>query len=527
MHHAEPVVQQYRRIGRTFLAGAIASLAAAPCFAVTVANAGFETGNTTGWTVTTDQPAAVTVSSAGANTGGYGLVLNTATAYTADVAQTLTSLANGQYLLTAMFQNSGGQTNAYLYANCGGIVKQTSIPVGTGWNKVVVRGVQATSGQCTIGVHTVAGANQRVAMDNVAFTVDASPAYTFLQGGDISRLTWLEQLGATFYEDGVQKDAVQILANNGFNMVRLRAFNDPGNPNYSPSNQMPAGIETTADILSLAARAGAKGMKVELTLNYSDYWADGCTQDVPHEWVGMTFDQIKTALYNYTYDIVSKLKAQGTAPAMVSLGNQMQCGILLDPTQYGPVGNWPQLAQLLNAGASAVKAASPTSQVMLHIDSPYDAAWFFDGAVGAGVNFDVIGMSWYPYWEAKARHRTDDTLPELLANLNTIAAKYNRNIVIMETGVNWAPKLSTGSLGQLQNNGNVPYAQTPQGQRDYLYDLFNVCKSVDNGRCIGIQYWDPISVNQPAFWLKVNAWQSWSPWHACSQAASVVCLMTE
>ena len=255
------------------LCGAVLSMAAAPSHAVTVVNAGFETGTTASWNVATDTAGAATVTTTGANSGTYGLVLWANNAYNTDVTQTLTGVPNGQYLLTAMFENGGGQASAYLYAkNCGGAVRQTSIPVSAGWTKVVVRGIQVSGGNCTIGVHASAAGKQWLAMDNVEFTLDTGPAYSFLQGGDLSRLSYLEQLGAKFYEGGVQKDAMQILANNGFNFVRLRAYNDPGNPCCSPSNTMPPGIETTADILSLARRAGANGMQVD---RIKPEWFDG------------------------------------------------------------------------------------------------------------------------------------------------------------------------------------------------------------------------------------------------------------
>jgi arabinogalactan endo-1,4-beta-galactosidase len=464
-----------------------------------VANGGFEAGSTTSWNVVSATPDAVSITTT-ASSGNRALALAADKDYETDVAQTLTQLADGQYLLTAMFRNSGGQRSTWLYAkDCGGAVRQTSVPVSVDWTKVVVRGVQVVGGKCTIGVHTEAAAGQWLTMDDVAFTADPNPPYTLLQGGDLSRLTWIEQLGAKFYDEhGVQKDPMQILADNGFNFVRLRAYNDPGNPNFTPSRLFPPGIETTDDILHLARRAADKGMGIQLTLNYSDEGADGCRQTVPHEWIGMTFPQIRKALYDYTYDIVSRMKAQGTAPAMVSLGNQMQCGLLLDPGKYGPLTNWKQLAELLNDGARAVKAASPESRVMLHIESPA-AAGFFQAAVDAGVNFDVLGISWYPYWEKNAGHANTDTLPKLLTALNTIAAKYKRDIVIMEAAVNWAPKTSEGVPGQLVDAGNTTYPETPAGQRDFFYDLMNVCKSVDNGRCLGIQFWDPITVNQKGF----------------------------
>ena len=79
-------------------------------------------------------------------------------------------------------------------------------------------------------------------------------------------------MGGKFYEDGEEKDCIEILKNNGFNIVRLRLYNDPGNPDYAPSNRLPEGISGPEDILRLAKRAKEAGMQILLTFHYSDYW---------------------------------------------------------------------------------------------------------------------------------------------------------------------------------------------------------------------------------------------------------------
>src|SRR5204862_1143908 len=46
-------------------------------------------------------------------------------------------------------------------------------------------------------------------------------------GADISFLPQLEERGMKFNDKGIQKDAIQILKDHGFNYIRLRIFNDP------------------------------------------------------------------------------------------------------------------------------------------------------------------------------------------------------------------------------------------------------------------------------------------------------------
>ncbi len=46
-------------------------------------------------------------------------------------------------------------------------------------------------------------------------------------GADVSFLPQLEAEGKHFYDHGVEKDAIQLLKDNGFNYIRLRLFVDP------------------------------------------------------------------------------------------------------------------------------------------------------------------------------------------------------------------------------------------------------------------------------------------------------------
>ena len=91
-----------------------------------------------------------------------------------------------------------------------------------------------------------------------------------LIGGDISELNYVEQNGGKYYMDGRAQDCISILKQGGFNIVRLRLYNDPGNPGFTPSCRLPKGIEDEADILSLAKRSKAAGMQIQLTFHYSD-----------------------------------------------------------------------------------------------------------------------------------------------------------------------------------------------------------------------------------------------------------------
>lgn len=240
-------------------------------------------------------------------------------------------------------------------------------------------------------------------------------------GADISFLPQLEDRGFTFKDEGTEKDAIEILNDHGFNYVRLRIFNNPAREGgYSPEKGF-CDLENTK---AMAKRVKAAGMKLLLDFHYSDYWADPGKQYKPKAWEGLGFQELKKALYDYTYDVIKQLQDQGTTPDMVQIGNEINHGIVWPE---GSVGNLDSLAQLLNAGAAAVKAVDPTITMMLHValgGQNHESVFFIDNMIKRGVHFDVIGESYYPKWHG--------TLDDLRDNLTDLIRRYDKDVIVVE-----------------------------------------------------------------------------------------------
>ena len=241
-------------------------------------------------------------------------------------------------------------------------------------------------------------------------------------GADISFLPQLEARGTVFRtRDGEEGDAVRILADNGFSSIRLRLFVDPENPEgYSPEVGF-CGLDYTK---AMARRVHDAGMGLLLNFHYSDYWADPQQQNKPLAWRDLPFDSLKAVMKRYTTGVIEELTAQGTKPAMVQVGNEINHGLLWPD---GHISNLDQLAELLEAGIAGVREADPEIPVMLHValgGQNEEAVFWFDNMIARGVQFDVIGLSYYPRWHGR--------LMDLKANARDMVDRYGLPVNVVE-----------------------------------------------------------------------------------------------
>lgn len=108
----------------------------------------------------------------------------------------------------------------------------------------------------------------------------------------------------------------------------------------------------------------------------------------------------------------------------------------------------------------------------------------------ANIDFDAIGVSYYPYYTKSI------SIDDVVNEFNTLINRYDKDVIIMETGYNWNETKPDGWDGQLQDSGyyqNI-YGETQSGQRAFLTELYAKLKQVLGGRCIGDLYWDPVMV---------------------------------
>ena len=234
----------------------------------------------------------------------------------------------------------------------------------------------------------------------------------FIKGADISTLIEMEQAGFVYRnEKGEPEDCLKILRDNGINYIRVRLWVDPKDQN---GNVYGAGNNDLATDLELVRRAKKLGMKVLLDFHYSDFWTDPGKQFKPKSWENLSFEELNDAIYKYSKDVMSTFKDAGLTPEMVQIGNEVNSGILWpDGKSWGGDGHeFDRLSLLLKSAIKGVKeAVGSDSKIMLHLaKGPDNGAfkWWFDEITKRDVDFDVIGMSMYTWWDGPISALTDN-----------------------------------------------------------------------------------------------------------------------
>ncbi len=304
----------------------------------------------------------------------------------------------------------------------------------------------------------------------------------FVKGMDVSMIKELEGYGAAYYLDGRKGDLFEILSRCGVNMIRLRIWQDPYDENGNPYGGGMNDLQTT---MELAERAVRNGMSYLLDFHYSDFWADPAKQVKPKAWRGLCGEKLETAVYLHTVNTLKAMKNEGFVPAMVQVGNEITNGLLWPD---GHIDHREEMAALLQAGMKGVREVCPDTRIMLHLDFGTDNSMYrnwFDKIQPFRLDFDVIGMSYYPHWNG--------SIQLLLDNMNDVSKRYDKDIIIAETSIGY----TTDSLGcsgvvfSEEQEKATGYPATMAGQEAFLKDLYQAVRSVYGGRGIGVFYWEP------------------------------------
>ena len=330
----------------------------------------------------------------------------------------------------------------------------------------------------------------------------------FFLGMDVSSVLSLEASGVRYRDtDGTEKDLFALLSENGVNLIRVRVWNDPfdsdGNGYGGGNNNIEAAVE-------IGRRAAAYGLPLLVDFHYSDFWADPSKQQTPKAWEGMDIKAKAEALYTYTADCLSRLKAEGIRVSMVQLGNETNgrmCGERI----------WMNIVHhLMKAGSRAVREVYPDALVAVHFTNPESADTMLNYASKLAyydLDYDVFGTSYYPYW-----HGTLDNLRQVLGE---IAETYGKKVMVMETSYAYTLEDGDFSGNTIGEGGGYEkyWPVTVQGQSNALQD---VVRTVQEAGGIGVCWWEGawIPVGTESFEENSRLWETYGSGWASSYAGS-------
>ena len=328
-------------------------------------------------------------------------------------------------------------------------------------------------------------------------SVPAKRHMKFVKGMDLSTLLELERCGAKYYDNGEERDLLTIMKSYDVDTIRIRLWTDPWS---ETGESYGAGENDLKTSLEIAKRVTAAGFGVLLNFHYSDFWADPGKQIKPKAWADYGVKELEQAVYDYTLESMQTFLDAGVNITMVQVGNELSNGLLWPE---GKVPNYDNIATFVNAGIHAVRKADATIPVMIHLDNGGNNALYrewFDNFTKRGEDFEIIGLSYYPFWHGSLQMLND--------NMNDIAERYGKDLVIAEVSMGYTMEdyKNYEKLSDEERKGyatrpalveKIEYPMTKQGQYDFMEDFLNRISHIKGGKGKGFFYWEPAWIPVP------------------------------
>lgn len=317
-------------------------------------------------------------------------------------------------------------------------------------------------------------------------------------GADISLLPEYEDAGALYLTaDGEQIDnLMEFNKQKGMNLMRVRLFVNPAN--YNGPDKDPNACQSLEYITPICRRIKEAGFSLMLDFHYSDTWADPAKQWTPTDWVSLNDEKLYQKIEEYTASVLASLKEAGAEPDFIATGNEISYGMLWGAWNapqstlkkcYVSLGsNWPRFLTLLERAGKACRQVCPEAKIVIHTErvaQPTYLTSFYERLENAGLDYDIIGLSYYPYFHGP--------MSNLESALNSMEKKYpDKEIMIVETGYPYAWEVP----GTTYTDCVKTWPYSAAGQAAFTKDLVDVLKQHD--RVTGVIWW----------WAEYNAYHT-------------------
>lgn len=288
------------------------------------------------------------------------------------------------------------------------------------------------------------------------------PDTFFYRAADMSNLPLIESEGTLYTTNNTAQDPIITLKNAGCNTIRVRLWHNPAD-GHSELNE----VKVFAQRIKLA------GLKIWLTVHYSDTWADPGQQTKPINWQSLNFNALQNSVAAYTTQVMSEIQ-----PDIIQIGNETNDGMLWPEGKLSV--NEAQYLQLVSTACAAVRSKSTTTKIMLHYAGLTGSDWYYNKV--AAIDYDYIGLSYYPIW-----HGT--SLDNLQNTINNLGQQYNKKVIIAETAYPFTLGYNdyTNNIVGLNNQLYPGFSASPNGQQSFLNAIKNRIKQSNYG--LGFCYW--------------------------------------
>ncbi|MCR5491231.1 MAG: arabinogalactan endo-1,4-beta-galactosidase [Bacilli bacterium] len=327
-------------------------------------------------------------------------------------------------------------------------------------------------------------------------------------GVDISVADELQHLNPKYIYKGKEVEPFDFFGHHSkIAVTRIRLWHNPYDDN---GNRFGGGTNDLPAFIRMAKKAQENGMGVMLDFHYSDFYVDPSRQRVPRAWEGLSsYAEVVKAMYEYTLNTLKTIKENGIDLVAIQVGNEISHGMLWpygdQEKQFNEKdgGGFRGLCGLLKAGIKACNEVFPNAKTVIHLEhsGSFDMQqWYFDNILAEGVEFDVIGESYYPYWHGPFAMFEDC--------VTRLKKKYGKEIWVVELGYQYEPtknpnysEVTDAKEGDFiigNVNGRIPFEQSKQGQADYVGMMLQICKRIGVGM---VFYWEPTWIYVPG-----NGW---------------------
>ena len=314
-------------------------------------------------------------------------------------------------------------------------------------------------------------------------------------GGDLSVLLKYEEQSATYLDkDGKAiADVLTFVKEQGWNTIRVRLFDDPSK---DTDKNVCQDIEY---VKRLGKRIKDAGLYFLLDIHYSDTWADPEHQVFPYSWSIWSWYPDES-VYKYTKEWLGSLVSAGATPDFIQTGNEISFGMLWgfnlngkyeDWDEYGghleatadwkdyTNKHWDNFTNMLKAAGRACREECPNAKIIIHTEqcanNPTLDVAFFNRIKQYGIDYDIIGISYYPYFKGPLTN-LDNGLTELEAHFP------DKMIQLVETGYP-----SKWEVPGTSYNYTSTYPYSHEGQRKYTADLITMLNK--HAKVNGLSWW--------------------------------------